>query len=47
MLEELAGRISDDTMRRLNFQMDGEHRAPAEVAGEFLKTTVGLVIQYY
>jgi len=34
----LAGRIDAATMRRLNFEVDGRHRAPAEVAREFVKT---------
>jgi osmoprotectant transport system substrate-binding protein/osmoprotectant transport system permease protein len=33
----LAGRIDEDTMRRMNYAVDGEHRAPAEVAREFLR----------
>jgi osmoprotectant transport system substrate-binding protein/osmoprotectant transport system permease protein len=32
----LAGRIDDDTMRRLNHQVEGENRSPAEVASTFL-----------
>ena len=35
-LESLAGRIDEGTMRRLNYAVDGEHRAPADVAREFL-----------
>ncbi len=31
----LSGRIDAGTMRRLNFEVDGRHRAPAEVAREF------------
>ena len=38
ILEQLSGRLSDDAMRRLNYQMDGKHRAPAEVAAEWLRT---------
>ena len=37
MLNELAGRFSDETMRRLNYQVDGEHRPVREVAQNFLK----------
>src|SRR5262249_48467675 len=33
---ELAGRIHEDAMRRMNYAVDGEHRAPAEVARGFL-----------
>ena len=36
-LGELAGRFSDAAMRRLNYQIDGEHRPVAEVAKEFLR----------
>ena len=32
-----AGRIDEAAMRRLNHAVDGEHRAPAEVAREFLR----------
>ena len=35
-LDSLAGRIDEPTMRRLNYAVDGEHRAPADVAREFL-----------
>ncbi|MEZ5355569.1 MAG: glycine betaine ABC transporter substrate-binding protein [Bryobacteraceae bacterium] len=35
-LEELAGTMSDDTMRRLNYAVDGEHRAVEAVAAEWL-----------
>ncbi len=37
-LEELSGRFSTETMRRLNYEVDGQHRAVAEVARDFLKT---------
>jgi osmoprotectant transport system permease protein len=36
-LAALGGRIDAPTMRRLNFAVDGEHRAPADVAREFLR----------
>jgi len=36
-LEELSGRISDDVMRRLNYQVDGLHRTVPEVARSFLR----------
>jgi osmoprotectant transport system substrate-binding protein len=36
-LGELAGAISDDEMRRLNYAVDGEHRDAAEVVREFLR----------
>ncbi len=35
-LDELSGKISDQTMRRLNYEVDGKHRPPAEVAAEYL-----------
>jgi osmoprotectant transport system substrate-binding protein len=34
-LDALAGRISDDDMRRLNYAVDGEHRDVKEVVREF------------
>ncbi len=34
VLEELAGKISDSQMRKLNYRVDGEHRSPAEAAAE-------------
>jgi osmoprotectant transport system substrate-binding protein len=34
-LEPLAGKISEDEMRRMNFAVDGEHRDLAEVVREF------------
>src|SRR5271156_6444389 len=36
-LDELAGSISDDDMRRLNYAVDGEHRDAALVVREFLR----------
>jgi osmoprotectant transport system permease protein len=36
-LSMLAGRIDDETMRRLNHQVEGENRSPAEVAATFLR----------
>ena len=35
-LSELAGTISDTTMRRMNYLVDVEHRSAAQVAREFL-----------
>ncbi|HZT31047.1 MAG TPA: glycine betaine ABC transporter substrate-binding protein [Bryobacteraceae bacterium] len=35
-LAGLSGRISDQQMRRLNYEVDGKHRPVAEVAREFL-----------
>lgn len=37
VLEQLSGKISDATMRRLNYELDGRHRRAAEVAKEFLR----------
>ncbi len=37
-IEELAGKISDSEMRRMNYAVDGEHRDIAEVAQEFLQS---------
>jgi osmoprotectant transport system substrate-binding protein len=36
-IAELAGRISDEEMRKMNFAVDGQHRDASEVAREFLK----------
>jgi len=36
-LAELAGKISADEMRRLNYTVDGERRDPADVARSFLR----------
>jgi len=36
-LLELAGKISDQEMRRMNYEVDGEHRDIADVAREFLR----------
>lgn len=36
-IRELAGRISDADMRKMNYAVDGEHRDATEVAREFLK----------
>jgi glycine betaine/choline ABC-type transport system substrate-binding protein len=32
----LAGKLTDQEMRRLNYAVDGEHRQPADVARDFL-----------
>ena len=37
-LEQLAGKISDDDMRRLNYAVDGQHRDVKQVVGEFLRS---------
>jgi osmoprotectant transport system substrate-binding protein len=36
-LNELAGKISDEDMRQLNYAVDGQHRDAAEVVREFLQ----------
>jgi osmoprotectant transport system substrate-binding protein len=36
-LADLAGKISDDEMRQLNYAVDGQHRDVKEVVGEFLR----------
>jgi len=41
VVEELAGKLPDAVMRRLNHAIDGEHRSPAQVAGEFLSSALG------
>ena len=35
-LGELAGKLTNQTMQKLNYQVDGKHRSLAEVAREFL-----------
>jgi glycine betaine/choline ABC-type transport system substrate-binding protein len=37
-LEQLSGKFTDETMRRLNYAVDGEHRSLRDVAGEALKS---------
>ena len=37
-LEELSGRISSQTMRRLNYELDGRHRPVREIARDFLRS---------
>jgi len=37
-LEQLAGKISDQDMRRMNYAVDGEHRDIQEVVREFLRS---------
>lgn len=36
-VQELAGKISDDEMRKMNYEMVGEHRDAAAIAREFLR----------
>ena len=40
-LLELSGGISDETMRKLNYEVDGKHRPVAQVAAEFLGNLPG------
>ena len=40
-VNQLAGKISDDDMRRLNYAVDGEHRDAKEVVREFLRKKMG------
>ena len=37
-LEQLSGKTSREDMLKMNYAVDGEHRRPAEVAAEFLKS---------
>jgi osmoprotectant transport system substrate-binding protein len=37
VLAELAGKISDDEMQRLNYAVDGQHRDAKDVVHEFLR----------
>lgn len=37
-LAELSGHISSDTMRRLNYELDGKHRPAREIARDFLRS---------
>ena len=34
----LAGKVSEEDMRHMNYAVDGEHRDPADVVSEFRKT---------
>jgi osmoprotectant transport system substrate-binding protein len=36
-LLELSGKINDGEMRKMNYEVDGEHRDIADVAREFLR----------
>jgi osmoprotectant transport system substrate-binding protein len=42
VLAELAGKISDEEMQRLNYAVEGQHRDAKEVVHEFLRNK-GLV----
>jgi glycine betaine/choline ABC-type transport system substrate-binding protein len=39
-LSELSGKISDDTMRAMNYAVDAEHRQVRDVAKKFLAKIV-------
>jgi osmoprotectant transport system substrate-binding protein len=39
-LAGLAGKISDQEMRQLNYEVDGLHRDVKEVVGDFLRTKI-------
>ena len=36
-LEELSGKLDNQTMQQLNYRVDGEHQPAAQVAADFLK----------
>lgn len=38
VLDQLAGKISDQEMQSMNYAVDGQHRDPQQVAHEFLKS---------
>jgi osmoprotectant transport system substrate-binding protein len=38
ILSELSGKISTETMRQMNYQVDGKHRSASEVASDFLRS---------
>jgi glycine betaine/choline ABC-type transport system substrate-binding protein len=38
VLDQLSGKLSDDIMRRLNYEVDGKHRPAEQVAEEFLRS---------
>jgi glycine betaine/choline ABC-type transport system substrate-binding protein len=40
VLQRLAGAVSTEEMRRLNYEVDGNKRAPADVVREWLKGRV-------
>jgi len=40
-LAEIAGRLTDATMRQLNHAIDGEHRSPSQVATDWLHANLG------
>ena len=40
-LQELSGKLTNQTMQQLNYQVDGEHRPVSQVAADFLKEMYG------
>ena len=36
-INELAGKLTDSSMSKLNYAIDGHHRPPSQIASEFLK----------
>jgi glycine betaine/choline ABC-type transport system substrate-binding protein len=38
-LQELSGKISSETMQRLNYELDGKHRPAREIARDFLRSS--------
>ena len=39
-INELAGKISEEQMRQMNYEVDGEHRDVRDVAAAFLKSQI-------
>ena len=37
-LNQLSGKFTDETMRKLNYAVDGEHRSVRDVAAEALNS---------
>ncbi|MGH9765418.1 MAG: glycine betaine ABC transporter substrate-binding protein, partial [Blastocatellia bacterium] len=37
-INSLAGKLTNESMRKLNYEVDGDHRAPRDVVKEFLAT---------
>jgi len=37
-LKQLAGKVSDQDIRRMNYSVDGEHREVQEVVRNFLRS---------
>ncbi len=41
VLAELGGKISEEDMRKLNYQVDGEQQEAGQVARQFLQQKLG------